>query len=65
MTASATDWSPGGGLRRREVTVGATRTGSLNVRAKSLGRAESGLKGFRAGLAHIKGEWDPLHRCQQ
>jgi len=41
------------------VAVGATGTGGINARAKSLGRAESGLKGFRAGLAHIKGEMGP------
>lgn len=37
------------------MTVGATRTGGINARAKSLGRAQSGLKGFRAGLAHFRG----------
>lgn len=41
------------------MAVGATGTGGINATAKSLGGAESGLKGFRAGLAHIKGETGP------
>lgn len=47
------------------MAVGATRTGGINARAKSLGRVQSGLEGFRAGLTHIDGERDPLHRCPQ
>lgn len=50
------------------MAVGAIRTGGINARPKSLGRAEEvRLKGFRASeqaLLILRGN-GTLHRCQQ